>query len=321
MFAKKYTKLTLLLMTTIIVSSFLIYDKNDNINYQNLKVINTDIIYHGNSRYKNFAWSEDGKYVVFSDETLSELYIMSMDSYEIKTLIEKSQNIGYFHFQWIGSHDIIYRYTRKIDDRTFQGLESINISTKAKKNIVETQSNLSTPHVDKKKSIHYFQADQLKIMPKSIVSKIFPSQNKVILRQKNYFLFRVNPSGEEVKLTSSEVFDPLLSLDENKVLYRQNGKIFVINNDGTEKLLIGNGSDSKWAFDGRAVVYASLKSDGHNYISSNIYLSTIDGKLNYQINQSEDIERYPAISPDGKKIIYSSNNNGRIYLTNIDYLE
>jgi Tol biopolymer transport system component len=60
------------------------------------------------------------------------------------------------------------------------------------------------------------------------------------------------------------------------------------------------------------------KDDGHQYISSEIYITSVDGKKRFQISEGKSIDMFPVWSPDGKQVAYHTTKGG-IYIAHLSF--
>jgi TolB protein len=125
-------------------------------------------------------------------------------------------------------------------------------------------------------------------------------------------VYRMNPDGTNIKrITDGRT--PDLSPDGKKLLYStNNGDIMVSDPNGKNPVKIGTGSYARWSKDGSKIVF-----ERH----FDIWLMNADGSDPVQLTQTEPFyNSSPDISPDGTKIVFHSDRDGRnhIYVMNID---
>ena len=98
----------------------------------------------------------------------------------------------------------------------------------------------------------------------------------------------------------------------------ENGHIYVLNMVNGKIIDIGKGYAGNFSPDGKWVIANISEDDGHKIISSELWLLRSDGKKRIQITNTPDrIEMYPAFSPDGKEIVFSELNTGKIFCCEI----
>jgi Tol biopolymer transport system component len=84
--------------------------------------------------------------------------------------------------------------------------------------------------------------------------------------------------------------------------------------DGTGITDLGVGLNARWSPDSQYLVYMINTDDGYRYLSSDIYISSADGKEKYQITNTDNwLEMNPDWSSDGKHIVFNTYEEGVIY--------
>jgi Tol biopolymer transport system component len=75
-------------------------------------------------------------------------------------------------------------------------------------------------------------------------------------------------------------------------------------------------SEPRWSHDGRRIVYVN----GHFPEGREIMIMNADGSGVRQLTSNQAADEYPALSPDGRAILFSSNRTGawRLYLMDVD---
>lgn len=125
-------------------------------------------------------------------------------------------------------------------------------------------------------------------------------------------VYRMTPDGTYIKRIA-DGRTPDLSPDGKKLLYStNNGDIMVSDPNGKNPVKIGTGSNAKWSKDGSKIVFER---------DFDIWLMNADGSNPVQLTQSFPFyDASPDISPDGTKIVFHSDRDGRnhIYVMNID---
>ena len=115
------------------------------------------------------------------------------------------------------------------------------------------------------------------------------------------------------------ILNPALSPDKSKIAFQIAGKgLFVCNSDGTNVYSIGKGSEPTWMPDSKYVIVARVRDNGEIFTSSELYaINTETAEETLFFNDSNLLPLTPAVSPDGKKIVFENDLDGGIYIMNI----
>lgn len=113
-------------------------------------------------------------------------------------------------------------------------------------------------------------------------------------------IYTMNTDGSNLTLLTKNLeadFTPAWSPDGSKIAYESNGRIGVINADGTNQVMLRSGLNPAWSPDGSKIAFAT-SSQGEG----NIYVMNADGTNQMEIGSGNN----PTWSRDGKRIAFSS---------------
>lgn len=108
---------------------------------------------------------------------------------------------------------------------------------------------------------------------------------------------------------------PSVSPDGTKLLFTLAGRgTYISDLEGNILVSLGYADAPKWSPDNNWVMYMVDRDNGLEVTSSDIYASSSDGKLKYQLTDTKDIhEMYPEWSSDIKKAAFHS-EDGSLYI-------
>lgn len=277
-------------------------------------------------KYENPRWSPDGSKIAFTGLGYDGLYVMNADGAS-KMQISADLGVGYM-YQWSAdSREILVRDTRweqngdKIvrlhaawaldlsgqktrltEDAEYMQPAAWRYAATGAKSIVSSEAQVISSV--KLKALPATIANQVKLSPTTNVSFIVDSDN----------LYVVNARGVKTLINEGASFCPALSPDGKKVAFNQMDDVCVMNIDGTNKIVIGQGFSPSWVNNDQ-IIYERTTDDGHTYTSGELYLAKADGTSIKQLTSTGNlIEMQPTISPDGTKVLFTSFTDGQIYV-------
>jgi len=169
--------------------------------------------------------------------------------------------------------------------------------------------------------IYYYNGKNLEFVETGKQSKVSIFKPLYFLKGGNlYTQGSVNNLTAAAKpLTDAETISVRISPDGQKISYKiLGGHLYVMNIDGSNRIDLGRGSRARWAPDSQYLVYMVTEDDGYQFLSSEIFISRIDGTEKVQLTETADqIEMNPCWSPDGTQIIYNEEKEGAIYFLTI----
>jgi len=277
--------------------------------------------------YEAPKWSPDGKYIAVITSDYKGLYLINPSTRENKEI--SNDEITHQAFVWSeDSRSIAYRANTKKEVE----IKVIDLQSKEIKTVIKSRNWLSFPfwqYSEKGRRVacinnegklltnkyEAFKDEQLKSIykrhnfDKNIVFAGGWKQNSkkrdVIINNKG----KMNTDINLQKLTAK--FSP----NRKYYSYVYNGDIYVLNENGKDEVNLGRGMLFSWNPNSDKLVYCIAIDDEISYSESDLYLIDIDGKNKVNLTNTEDeIEMFPAWSPDGDQIVYMSLKTGNLYL-------
>lgn len=109
------------------------------------------------------------------------------------------------------------------------------------------------------------------------------------------------------------------SPDRSRLAFQTMGeRLFVMDSDGGNLQKLGRGEQPVWSPDGSCVFVTVSRDDGHHITGSEIYAIDIgSGERHHLTSHTDIIAINPSIDPEGKRMVFSAYNSGRIYIMTI----
>jgi len=258
-------------------------------------------------------FSPDGRYIAYSGEKYSGLYVKNLETGNI-TEISKEAGAGW-RFSW--SPD-----SRGITFRTVDHAEN---KSRIFKRYLDSDSNELVGEFESvvwppvwKDTIYSVNIDRssnisLSLKPGTILKNVpaplkwnsFVSENRVNLIELK--------TGKVLNLQEG-THSPELSNDRKKLLYVHYNTIKIFDLESRKETVVGEGSAPLWTNDGK-VVYNYSIDDGEKITYSEIRVfDPQNGKTEKIEVPSSRIPLFPDISPDGKNVLYTDSVTGHIFM-------
>ncbi len=265
----------------------------------NIKVVTTEGIH-----YSRPQWSPKGNKLMFTSDHNRGIYILSLKQNNI-TKISDLPFVGYNAIWDATGKSIIVQEKKKstIDNSSYFHTQRLDITTgkilttdkiAAKQTIVRTatgKKRTSNP-------IEVYINDNLQLVV------IQDGVDRVITKN------------------DGQYYHPLISPDGTKVAVHKENEIYVysLTNLNAIPKLLGEGIASSWSPDGQSIfAFMDESKDGHSISNSELYhISVNAGTKKIQITKTADVaEMWPNISPDGKKMAFSDELSGKIFIADL----
>jgi len=128
----------------------------------------------------------------------------------------------------------------------------------------------------------------------------------------------VDENGNKKKLINvadeDGYFNPVESSDGKYAVSGLSGDLYVADPNSGAPVNLGNGCNPTWSPDGRFLIFQRTTDDGHNILSSYLWLVSADGTMSKQLT-TDGMCEYPSWSPNGAYIAYVI--NGVVYIAPI----
>ena len=254
---------------------------------------------NGVGRYENARWSPDGKRIAFTNYGYDNLYVIDSDGKNLKQ-VSSQTGVG-FGFEWGKDSKQIVARERIKADRTKgrarrSSVWSIGVDGKRERISCE-RTRLSA--ADKRSNARYVAI----VQPGSVTLSCEPAG-----------LYVIDSSGSKKLINKGASFCAVLSPDGKKVAFNHGNNVCVMAIDGSGKKVLDRGFNPCWVNNSQ-IVYEKSTDNGHTYTSSDIFMINIDGSRRKALTTTDNrMEMCPSVSADGNKIVFTSFNDGQVYV-------
>lgn len=287
----------------------------------------------GTQKFRNPVWSPDGTMLAFWGP--SGIYVARADGTELPRKI--FETFGEFLI-WVSDSELVYWQRKFIEVRVGEkskkerreSLRVVNLN--GQERIIEEGSRASAPHRLKDGSITYKRDGEYydiikhqKLNPETlkkeltITSHYPPSYDPVTKRPKyddtDIWVTSLDGSFEKRITYGKRYYLPQLSPDGTKISTSDGVVIYILDFNGNILANLGRGDWETWSPASNQIAFVTAIDDGYNIISSDLFVFDLNKSLKFQItNTTDEIEVEPQWSPNGDKIVFFSENSGKIFV-------
>lgn len=251
--------------------------------------------------YSAPKWSPDGTNLLFTTIGFTGLYIINLNDRENIITLNTLPGAGY-NAEWSEDSKNVYYRLKTTNSKHFSSIEtkSIHILTKE----ITNQPDINPNGIASNCSAIANSAPIVYTNTKSLLIEA-----QTLDKSKKWLI--TNDPGQ--------YYQAILSPDKTKVLVHRDGEMFVYAIDGSGLISsLGKGIANSWSSDSKQILFFIGEDDGHKITGSELYLSNADGSSKYRLTNTPDIfETFPSWSPDNKKIAFSDDKSGIIYIANL----
>lgn len=268
------------------------------------------------------VWSPNGEKIAVTSDNYTGIYIANADGTDLWQLTGEA-GAGY-KMTWSADGSQILGRTNIVENhRVLHEVKVWNVNNGASAVLVpKTRELKGTPT--------WKSASNILIADRSGINNLNTKTRAKALIASNANVYEImvnDPVGAATQIPSLKdyakkmIINPALSPDGSKVAFQIPGKgLFVCDNDGNNLKSLGKGSHASWLPDNENIVMTRVQDDGQNFTSSDIYsVNTTTGNAILLTGNTDIIPLTPAVSPDGKKVIFENAADASIYIINLKY--
>ncbi len=289
---------------------------------QNWEVVSEDKITDSDDGlYFYPQFSPDGNKLYYTTSTYKGLFSYDLNSRE-QHYLTKADGAGYRPVFSENGKKIYFRENSYKNRKRQSFLIELDIEKRLEHRIDTGQNQVINPTlVDDQRLI--FQTDpQFEVvdLKSHQVSKSVSIEKAVVYtKDLDLYIYRNNISKKLQSLGEGHYIWASFSPNQKNILFTLAGRgTFISDLDGNILHELGYAHTPKWSPDGQWILYMVDHDDGHQYTSSNIYISNLSGNDKYLLTNDDMIALHPNWSPDGQRITFHS-DKGEIYLMHVSY--
>jgi Tol biopolymer transport system component len=261
-------------------------------------------------------FSPDGSKILFCGAGYTGLLYYDLSNKQI-IRINAHRGAGYEPVFSAEGDKVFFRIDSYERGRKFTSIGEYDFNTNSQQIIRENSRNVSLLGVNQDSGLLLRQVDNIEIIKAIDRSKKNSARmNEPIIYARGEVLF-VEKGGikkELVPFGKGNYIWPSLSPDQERIVFTFAGKgTYICDLDGNIETDIGYANAPQWSSDGNWIAYMLDTDDGHQYLSSDIYVTAADGSQRFNLTDAQQIYMYPQWSPDMRQIVVHS-EDGIIYL-------
>jgi Tol biopolymer transport system component len=272
--------------------------------------------------YTNPVWSPDGMKIAVSGANYKGLWVMNGDGSSLANLSEEAS--AGFGYEWSAdSKELVTTVTKFEGAYRSNAIKIFNLEQGSERELTGYRKNIpAIPHLTADNSqVYFYTGKNLEFIDTGKHPKITNVKPLYFIKHGNIY----TQGSSENLVTSSQVLvdeeclNVRISPDGKKISYEvMGGNLYVMNSDGSNRVDLGEGYNARWAPDSEYLIYMVTEDDGHQFLSSELFISHSDGSAKLQLTNSEfELEMNPSWSPNGQQVVYNNDRDGAIYLITI----
>ncbi|NOZ75567.1 MAG: hypothetical protein GXO90_09390 [FCB group bacterium] len=258
-------------------------------------------------------WSPDGMTIAFTGPQFTGIYLYSINDQRVDTL--SNEPAAGFGMSWSpAGGKIAARIGMRMDGRQFFSLVVYSLQTGQTEYLTDFRKGLSgTPIWDRQGSrVALNNSAQFQSWEVGTATSSGPMT--LVIKDR---LITISSDGSRIPIPIPEdgpIIESDFAPDGNMVAFKVlGGHLWLQPVDGSKPVNLGFGNSPRFSPDGKMICYTKIEDDGHRLLNADIYINDFTGQQEKNLTRSPGvIELHPDWSPDGKQIVYDT-NDGRIW--------
>lgn len=255
----------------------------------------------------------EGDKLLFSNESYKGLYLYDFSTKNTKE-ISQEQNSGYFPVFSVDNSKIFFRTTNFENRLRYDGLQSYDIKSSKKQQMLSPQRNL--------RQAQGYHNGVLVLRGKTLVKSTFGVTKKTIpayVSSEDLNIYVYNDGERKQLKPFSENVNYIwvsISPDNKRILFTATGKgTYICDLNGKITSSLGYLNAPVW-YNNDFVVGMQDKDNGQFVTSSTVIMVSVDGRTKKQISNPKHVAMYPACSAKSGRIVYNT-LEGELFLSEI----
>lgn len=290
-------------------------------------------------KYENPRFSPDGNKVAFTMFGYEGLYVADRQANNAVKQISADEGVGYM-YQWSADgSEILCRKVRHVQSangfpRTYN-IQTVDVKTKKATVLSNDGGSELRPA-----AWRYNSRGEASVVADGRVIRsglvrpaiknatVNASGAKIVIAQPAYktsfitdfeYLWAVDENGAKKVIYEGPALCPALSPDGKQVAFcDMESNVLVMSVKGGKATVIGKGFNPSWA-NNTQIVVEQTSDNGHDYLAGDLHMLNVKDKTDVALTRTPGrIEMNPCVSPDGKKIAFTSFDDGQVYIADFE---